>query len=196
MTLENYYASFKIKMGAFVTVFAALPLLSKILSPAYAGYGYPPLGNVETLARIGTGLFAASCTYFAYFARTGSVEGARKGVRNAFVFAAVCFVIYLCFFIRFVRTVEIPTRGTSVQVSVGFERSEFAKQNFSSETDVEMLRYRGATEEEVARLWTAPSIVLVRVALFLFYTLVLCGFVCALSWGVVADMRKQGNNGR
>src|SRR5271156_1443657 len=158
MTLEAYYASFKSKAGAFTGAFAALPFLSKLLPSEYLAYGYPPLGDAEVLGRIGTVVFALFSTYVAYFICNDDPQKARTWVRNAFIVCFMVFLLYLGCFIRFVRTVEIPTRSTSISVSVGFERSDFAKQNFPSKTDIEMLRARGPYEEEVAQLWTSRSL--------------------------------------
>jgi|ERR1700678_3084328 hypothetical protein len=194
MTLESYYASFKSKAGAFTAAFAVLPFLSKILPPEYSAYGYPPLGEAEILGRIGTVAFALFSTYVSYFICNEDAQKARKWVRNAFIFGFIVFLLYLGCFIRFIRTVEIPTRSTSISVSVGFERSDFAKRNFASQTDFEMLRARGPYEEEIAQLWTPRSLVAVRVALFLLYSLVLSSFVCAFSWGIIADMLGNGAN--
>jgi hypothetical protein len=192
ITLDKYYSSFKSVLGALAGALSAIPILSALMPPALAGYGFPPLGNAEPLARVGTIGCVLFASYFAFFARADSPRAARKRVTRALIFAITFFVLYLAVFMRFVRTVDIPSKATSIHVSVGFDRTAFAKQNFSSETDEQMLRARGPAEEEVRRLWTERSLVIVRLALFGLYTLALSGFVCSFSWGIIADLGHHG----
>jgi hypothetical protein len=108
----------------------------------------------------------------------------------------VFFLLYVVTFMRFVRTIEIPSKGTVVQVSVGIQRTEFAKANFNSDSDWEILRDRGTDEEQVWKLWTARSLVLCRFALYTTYSLCLLSLVAAFSWGVLAGLKESDVSAR
>ncbi len=81
------------------------------------------------------------------------------------VFAAIFFFAYLAARIYFVRTIEIPSIEGVEIVSVGYERTDFAKSVFGAESDLDMLRARGGSDEEILRLWTTRSVYVSRIAL-------------------------------
>ena len=89
----------------------------------------------------------------------------------------------------FVRTIDRPALKDTVTVTIGYDRTMFAHQNFAQNDDWEMLRQRGVTEDEIARLWTSQSIILARLALFATYLLVILSAVtfCSLEvlYGVI-----------
>ena len=169
----------------------AVPFLSKLVPDAYAAYVFPPLGSVEGPARIGTFVFAWASTYFAFFARAGSLSGDRKRIVAAMVFAFVFLCVYFGIFLRFVRTIEIPTKNISVQVSVGYERTDFAKDNFGAASDWEILRTRGTDEEEIWKLWTTKSLLVCRLSLYIAYSIVVLSLVTAFSWGVIYQLNSS-----
>jgi len=169
-------------------IFSAIPLLSKLVPDGYAAYGFPPLGSLDGPARIGTVVLALAATYFAFFARAASPSGDRKRIAAAIVLALVCLCLYFGLFLRFVRNIEIPTKNISVQVSVGYERTDFANANFGSESDWEILRARGTGEEEIWRLWTAKSLLVCRLSLYIAYSIVIFCLVTAFSWGVIYQL--------
>jgi len=47
-------------------------------------------------------------------------------------------------------------------VSVGYDRTQFAKTNFAVESDEDMLRARSTGDEEIKKLWTYQSLTVVR----------------------------------
>jgi hypothetical protein len=185
ITLRQYYLSFKSISGVMAGLLSAIPFLSKLAPDAYAAYGFPPLGSLEGPARIGTFVFAWAATYFAFFARAGSPSGDRKRIAAAMVFAFVFLCLYFGLFLRFVRTIEIPAKNISVQVSVGYERTDFAKDNFGAASDWEILRARGTGEEEIWKLWTTKSLLVCRLSLYIAYSIVVLSLVAAFSWGVI-----------
>ena len=176
ISLGRYYRSFKGSLGLLASVVVALPLISKPFSDTAGKYAFPSLGDIESPARIGTVVLALAATYAAYFGRGASTRYRFRRVAGLVATAAFFLVLYLTLSFCFVRRIDIPTRGTSVFVSVGYERTEFAKTTFGSATDEEMLRQRGPDEEQVRRLWTPLSLLLARLGLLASY----CGFVLAL----------------
>ena len=195
-TLLQYYRSFISISGVIAGLLTAFPLLSGLILPeSYRAYCFPPLGNVEGPARIATVALALAATYFAFFARATLAVRNRKRVAIALVFASVCICLYLALFLRFVRTIEIPSRDRSVQVSVGCERSDFAKANFVGESDWDLLRDRGTAEEEIWRLWTAKSLLISRLSLYITYLLVVLSLVTAFSWGVIYQLSQGEESG-
>ena len=83
--------------------------------------------------------------------------------------------------LRFIRTIDIRSRGETVAVSVGYERTDFANTEFPGSSDWEILRARGPIEEEIWRIWTPKSIILARLVLFLSYLLFLLSAIAACS---------------
>jgi hypothetical protein len=83
-----------------------------------------------------------------------------------------------------------------VQVSVGYERSDFAKANFAGDTDWELLRERGTGEEDIWRLWTTKSLLISRLSLYISYSLFIFSFVAAFSWGIVDQLSQSQESGR
>ncbi len=135
------------------------------------------------MARVGTVSFAILATYVVFF--LGSRNVPRKIVIAASL-ALLFFVVFLGLSLRLVRTVDIPSRNTAVAVSVGFERSTFAKNSFANENDWEMLRERGMSDEEIDLLWTPSSVITGRLALWIVCTGFVVASVFALCFGVVS----------
>lgn len=183
-TMLEYYRSFGIVRGAVAGLFTFVPVWSNIAFPG-AAYCFPPLGDMEVPARIGAVMFALLATYFAYFTGVKRPGNNHKRVASAIILASVCFFFYLGFYYRFVRIVDIPSRGTSVQVTVGYERTDFAQKNFNGETDWEILRERGVDQEQISRLWTVKSLLVSHLSLLFAYCLTIWSSVAALSWGVL-----------
>jgi hypothetical protein len=110
---------------------------------------------------------------------------ARRSISILLAFATAFLFFYLLAYFRFVRTIDIATRGTSVSVSVGYHRTEFAANTFGRATDWEILRQRGTDEEEIWMLWTVRSLLVARSALLLTYLGFILSLVAALSWGAL-----------
>lgn len=192
ITIKTYYQAFKSLSGVLAGIFSAIPLISKVVLPgAFTAYGFPPLGSAEGPARVGSAIFALATTYFAFFARGIGHESFRRRVRVAIVCGLIFLFTYIALLTLFVRTIEIPSRGTSVQISVGLERTEFARANFGGESDWEILRDRGTDEEQVWKLWTPQSLLFCRLSLYIAYCLCLLSLVAAFSWGVLSELEES-----
>ena len=183
--LVDYYKSFKSIWGALAAFVGALPWLSKFLPAGTSHYVFPPLGQIEPLARTGAIVFALLATYVAFF--LGSARAKRNAVIAACT-ALLCFVAFLVFYSQLVRTVDISSQGVALSVSVGFERSDFAKQTFANASDEEMLRARSMSDEEIRKLWTPWSVIAGRLALWISCVGVVCALVLALSFGVLSQI--------
>lgn len=75
-------------------------------------------------------------------------------------------------------------------MSVGYDRTQFAKANFGSDSDEDMLRARGTDDEEIKKLWTYQSLAVARLALFISYCGFILGLVAVFSLGIVFDQRQ------
>ncbi len=133
-------------------------------------------------------VFALAATYCSYFYRAAHHNDNGKRVYRAMMMALLPLIVYVGLLIRFVRTVDIPSMGTAAQVSVGWERTEFARANFDGETDWDLLRSRGPNEEEIWRLWTPTSLLVSRMSLYAAYISTLLLLVSAFSWGVLFEL--------
>lgn len=115
-------------------------------------------------------------TYVVYLLQGSSESSRRKLTLILWLFAFIACALYLAAATRFVRIISIPTLHDSVAVSVGFERTTFAKA-LGEASDFDLLRLRGPQEEEIQKLWTFRSLTLSRLALWTFY----CGVVSAFA---------------
>lgn len=190
ITLKQYYLSFKDFPGFMTYVFTGLPLLSWLAKEAsfenVQRTLFPPLGPIQPIAYSASVLFLALTPLPAFFLFKQQIT---KAVLIATSSAVLfLFLAYFGLHTAFVRSVDIPTRQTSIAVSVGYERTDFANANFKSESDIDMLRARGTEEDQIERLWKMKSIVIVRIALFSTYTLTLICIVFLISWAVRADL--------
>src|SRR5208283_4435937 len=115
----------------------------------------PPLGNMDGVARVGlVGLCLGVSVGVYFLVAAQPLKSPSRVIWAAFFFAGVGLLAYLSAYQGFVRRVDIPSRETSVYVSVGYQRTAFADQTFGPASDWEMLRARGTSEEEIGRLWT------------------------------------------
>ena len=157
VSLKQYFLSAR----GLVTAVAAvtLPFASKIVSSDSSAYLFPPLGNVDGIARVGLVALCLGVSVGVYFlVAVQPPKSPSRIIWSALLLAAVCLLAYLSAYQRFVRRIDVPTREVSLYVSVGYQRTAFADQTFGSAPDWEMLRARGASEEEIARLWAEKSL--------------------------------------
>ena len=190
LTLKEYYKSFYRQWSSFVTIPAALmPIASIVInSPAL----FPPLGDSELLAKVGASLVPFLVVYLTYFEKYSSHSMIRKVRYLAFFAVVFFFVAYFGLYSSFVRVVPVPSRDASVRVCVGYERTSFAQTQFgAAATDLELLRARGFTEEEIRRLWTWKSLLLVRIGLLFSYTAALAAFNLIFSLGALDELMQQ-----
>jgi hypothetical protein len=157
------------------------------LSDSAPAYGFPPLGDVGSLARWGLVCLAFLVTFLIYFWHGGKWPL----VAAAFV-SFVCLCVYVALYPHFVLRIDVPSQKTAIHVSVGYDRTQFAKANFGSDSDEDMLRGRGTEDEEIKKLWTYQSLAVARLALFVSYCGFILGLVAAFSLGMVFDQRQVG----
>ncbi len=188
VSLLEYYTAFKSVLGGIVMVLAALPFIAILLPQPIATYAFPPLGDSETISRVGTVGSVALATFVVYFLRS---RRASLCVLTASLLAIGTFALYLVFFSTFVRKIDIPSEKTAVFVSVGFERTEFAVKTFDDASDWEMLRHRGLTEEAVRQLWTINSILIARLALWLSFSASVVFTAAALGFGIASQHERN-----
>jgi len=177
---QQYFRTFGSLKGLFAVVPFLVPLLRVCLpdSSKLAGYLYPPLGDFQRLGFACTIGALLLSMYFVYF----FCEKARRVLPRAYIilifgwFLGVCCLCAL--YVRYVRTISVPSIDQEFEVSVGFQKTEFALQWYPHSDDWEMLHDAGPYEEKIQQLWTQNSISTVRVLLLLSYTLTL---VCFLS---------------
>jgi hypothetical protein len=190
ITLKQYYGSFKDFPGMMTYVFTGLPLLSWLAKEVSLENVqrtlFPPLGQIQPLAYSASILFIALTPLLAYFLFKQRIT--KAALIASSTAALLFFLAYFGFYTAFVRLIDIPTRQTSIAVSIGYARTDFANANFKSESDTDILKARGTEEDQIERLWTIKSIVIVRIALFAAYTLTLVCIVFAISWAVRADL--------
>jgi hypothetical protein len=192
-SLTQYYKSARGLSTAIAAVF--LPFASKIVGENAATYLFPPLGSMDGPARVGLVALCLGVSLGVYFlVAVNPVKSPTRMIWSALLVSAVCLFAYLAFYDAFIHRVEIPSRGTSLYVSVGYQRTEFAKQTFGSASDEEMLRARGPSEEEIRRLWTRQSLIIARLGLYSSCVLTTLSWLFVFSFALVRDMsvRKSG----
>ncbi len=187
VALVNYYKKFASISGALAVATGIGPLLSAWLPGAAPAYLFPTLGDFSMPARLGFVLLAVAITYVSFYS---SQRPSNILLRFGFL-GAIALVALFCYLValqHFVRKIEIPAISSTIFVSVGYERTSFANQTFSAETDWDMLRERGTTDEDLSRLWTARSLDIARLCLFACYCGVVLPLVLIFSLGVRYQM--------
>jgi len=144
------------------------------------------MGDVGGFAGLGLVCLAVLVTYLVYFWRGGKW----LLVATALVaFLSLC--VYIALYPRLVLRVDIPSLKTATRVSVGYDRTPFAKVNFSSDSDEDMLRARGFDDEEIKKLWTYRSLIVARLSLFGSYCGFILGLVATFSLGIVLGLSEN-----
>lgn len=186
VTIRQYFKGFTSLFGGIATAFGVLPVLSAILPDTWSSFVFPPLDDVFRIFAVGLTLLAMLVVY-----RVSDAifpQSRRWRLHAHLILFAIAFAAALGFLVArtfFVRTLDRPALGDTAIVAVGFERTDFARRAFPTDSDFEMLRQRGTTEEEVFNLWTERSILLARIALFLPYLLFLVAAVTLCSLEVL-----------
>lgn len=161
-----------------IIVTAILPFLSE----KAAAYGFPPMGDVGGFAALGLVCLALLVTYLVYFWRGGTWL-----LGEVSIACFLCLCVYISLYSRFIVRIDVPSQSRAIRVSVGYDRTSFAKANFGSDSDEDMLRARGFDDEEVKKLWTYRSLAIARLALFASYCGFILGLVAAFSLGIVLE---------
>ncbi len=188
ITVSAYYERFKSAIGFLTGVIVAVPLISEFLPTRLGMYLFPPLGDITWAARIGAATFIILTTFVAYI----FVEGnGRRRVGLMYVLGAVFFALFLFLTSLFVRMIDIPSRNTSVAVSIGYHRTEFAEKNFPQDDDWEMLRQRGPTDEQVEKLWTPLSVAVAKLLLWVSCVGSWVAWTFTLCFGVLLTFRRN-----
>jgi hypothetical protein len=188
--LTQYYKSARGLITAVAAV--ALPFASKIVGSDAAPYVFPPLGGMDGVARVGLVLLCLSVSVGVYFlAAVNPPKSPSAVVWKTIIVAIVSLTAYLAAYQRFVRQIDVATRETSVHVSVGYQRTQFASQTFGSASDWAMLEARGTDEEEIERLWTVRSVIIARLTLYLLCTLTTLSFLFLFSFALAHDISGQ-----
>ncbi len=167
---------------------AFLPPLVSLLPAEWAAYIFPPIGDFAATAKCGVLIFAIGAIFCAYLLI--SARHLRAIIIGSLLISLCSFVLYISLLSRFTRKVDIPSQKSSVFVTVGYERTDYAKKNFSSDSDWEMLRARSLLEEEIENLWTGRSLQVARTLLLTSYLGVILGWVFAFSCVIAYDLSK------
>jgi hypothetical protein len=187
MTVKQYYKHFVSIFGALTAAVGSLPLTGELFPKDYASYLFPPLGPSEPLFRAAAIAFVVLTTLIVYFAKDKAFVISKRGRVNAlawlFLAVIIGFTSHMALNWRFVRSIPVPSTAEHIVVSVGYERTSYAKDHFGDVTDWDLLRLRGPTEEEIWKLWTSSSILLSRAGLCISYLLFL---ICATAIGSLA----------
>jgi hypothetical protein len=162
LSITEYYKAFGPVKGALTALGVIAPVCASQLQHHSTAYIFPPIGDSLVLASIvasGLALVSTTYGYFAVIAR----RKPRAGI--LFAGAAICLLSYVCLAMNFVVRVDDPVSDTADYVTVGYERSAFAKSNFPSSDDVDMLMHRGTPQREIDKLWTIRSLTVIRMSL-------------------------------
>jgi len=188
LSLKQYYVSAR---GLATAVAAIAVPLASIIGSGSGSHVFPPLGSMDGIARIGLVALSLAVSLGVYFlAAVKPPKSPSRVIWTTLSLAVVCLLVYLSAYQRFVRQIEIPSRGSSVYVSVGYQRTQFAEQTFGPASDEEMLRARGTSEEEIGRLWTKKSLIIARLVLYLSCAVTTLALLFLFSFGVAHDIAR------
>lgn len=167
---------------------ALLPPIVALLPFEWTQYVFPPLGDFTVTAKVGLILFILAAIFCAYL--LVGLRWLRAVVLVSAACSLCCFLLYLSLATRFIRKVDDPAHSTFSLVSVGYDRTDFATQQFKGTTDWDMLRSRSLREEDVQNLWTPRSIEIARSLLTASYFGTLLAWVFAFSCVISWDLSK------
>jgi hypothetical protein len=187
---KEYYKSFMSLWGFVAIVFTILPAAA-IFKP---GRVFPPLGDQTALALCFAIVLALVTTYLMFRFRGMSTARIQRIIGVLFFLCFVCFCIYFVAQLRFVRVIPEVKQADHI-VSVGYERTEFAKSNFGDASDEEMLRDRGLRDEDIRKLWTTRSLSLSRLLLLISCMGCTLSLVALASLGVLLHARESEVSG-
>jgi hypothetical protein len=188
VTLRQYYRSFFRLRSVFVGIPFLMPLLYFFESQFTKNPGefYPPLGDVQKPALLFTFVLLLLTPCLVFFCC--SIETRISPIVCALLWGgsvlSVCALILL--YVNFVRIVPIKNLNLDVPVSIGYERTDLAREiyPYPKWNDLTMLKDAGPQEEQIQDLWTYRSIVVVRIFLWLFYNLALVFLLSGVCIGV------------
>lgn len=167
-TFRRYIAT----VGSVAAALVALPISAKMMH-VDSPYLNPPLGTLDSfvvpIAVPLVGLFAALPWLF------GLKHSARVGALLSAALCILSFVSYSVFVSRYIVRVDAP--GAVLQVSVGTERTEWAKRNLDGDSDALALMTAGWSEVEIREIWTVHSIVVARLKLLISFAGVFAMFI-------------------
>lgn len=152
----------------------------------YDGRIFPPLGQFELTAGCGVVAIGFLCTYLVFVCyRSHPYISPLHGVSLLLTVMALL-AIYSGLNLRFVKP---GTNGTLV--SIGYDRTDFARKNYDDKTDIEMLRDYGSRELEIEKLWTYKSLAIARGLLLLTYTTIIMSFIWFFCIGALQHASEQ-----
>jgi hypothetical protein len=186
ITLKEYYKRFKSISGVLATALGIVPILTVLIPGSASDYFFPALGDVTMLARVGVVILAGAVTFVCFYdSKPPNVPRRFLGIG---AISTVALIGVLITSLQFIRKVTVPANGSAILVSVGYERTAFANQTFHDESDWDMLRARGTSDEEVYGLWTRWSVNIARLLLVACYAGFILPLVAIFSLGVRYDM--------
>lgn len=189
MTLTDYYKRFQSVFGALAALIGSIPLFSILVHDSVGKYIFPPLGGFETVAGIVAFVLAVQVTFVVFYMKDAEfIQSRQRRIGRLFRLlggSLVALLAYLMFYTTSVCTLSVA--DVVVTNSIGFERTQFAKQTFVGLENCEMLKERGPYEGQVRKLWTMRSIVIARSALLVTYLICLLGTVGLTSLAVLYD---------
>lgn len=194
LTIKQYYRGFLSLYGWIAGVPFILPILRFLVpdSNTFARYLFPPLGNVERLGLTGTVLFLVLITIVVFIC----CPLARQTLLRVCGILLLGFLLsgcgWIALFTPFVKHVPLPDQ--EVSVSIGFQRTPFALREYPHDTDWEMLHDRGPWEWQIDKLWTGPSIIIVRILLWLSYTIALACFLSIISFAAYQHAEEKASS--
>lgn len=201
ITVRQYYQGFVSLLGLVAGVPFVAPLLHLFFpdSSAVAEYLYPPLGDVELIAVAATVGFLFATT-FVVFICCQSARRIPRSVPAIFLSgSALCMCALIVLHVLYVRHIPVASVNLDVPVSIGYQRTELASRVYPPSptapyapwSDWKMLNNAGPREEQIQNLWTRHSICVVRVSLWLSYTLALACFLALVSLAVYQHASEE-----
>jgi hypothetical protein len=185
LTIKNYYLGFYTFVGALAGIPFLAPILHAVIPPSilFPQYLYPPLGDIEWLGIIATIALLLTTTYLTFL----YCESRKTSSKSIGILMAGLILLFCCFIglhVAFVKQVSIPAEKTEMLVSVGYQPTDFSIQTYPRWTAFEILQDVGTGEDEIQKLWTVRSLYVVRIFLWLAYTLTVCCFLGIVSIAV------------
>lgn len=182
LTINEYYKQFVSVLGASAVGIGSIPFISSLFDNNLKVLQFPPIGDYTIACKIMLGfILVATSLIILFLQNTRFVLNDSYRLKSLIV---LFFIVLISFSLNtalssaFVKRIN-PLENEYLLVSIGYEKTDFAKKNLLDYTDYEILeKVRGFTEADIQKVWTKTSLIITRLSLLLSYSLF---FVSAIS---------------
>lgn len=187
LSYPEYFKAFGSVRGMLGIFFAVSPLA---YDHFFSGVIFPPLGDQSEFFKAFFIVAIGLTILLAFRARRASHQSITHYVTYLILAATIFAGGYACARILCVRRIDVVSEKRADYVSIGLCRTDSAKSTFSDASDVDILKARGYTDNDIQENWTPASIAVARLMLFFMFAATSLAVVLVFSLSVL-ELAKQ-----